>query len=174
MKTKGLIGLIAGLAAGAAAAVAGGLATAKVVKEIKADLGDYRFASEDGKNVVTLTYGSSDFAKGLTYVQVRAFVEESDLDCKMVVFAIKSTEIFNGEWEDGEHFKLSVGGGKRRQCCEVDFSNEEINMYYYVEKAPTEDVIECEVADDAEIEAAEEAAIEAEEALEAAEESTEA
>ena len=176
MKKKGLIGLIAGLAAGAAAAVAGGLATAKVVKEIKGDLADYKFASEDGTKVVTLTYGSSDFAKGLTYVQVRAFVEESDLDCKMVVFAIKNTEIFNGEWEDGEHFKLSVGSGKRRQCCEVDFSDDEINMYYYVEKAPTEDVIECEVADDEEIEAAEEAAIEAEETVEAeeaAKESTE-
>ena len=165
-KKSGLVGLIAGIAGGVAAAVAGGLATAKVVKEIKEDLGDYRFASEDGKNVVTLTYGSSDFAKGLTYVQVRAFVEESDLDCKMVVFAIKNTEIFNGEWEDGEHFKLSVGGGKRRQCCEVDFSNDEINMYYYIEKTPVEDVIECEVADDDEIEAAEEAAVEAEDATE--------
>ena len=169
-KKSGIIGLIAGLAAGTAVAVAGGLATAKIVKEIKADLGDCRFASEDGKNVVTLTYGSSDFAKGLTYVQVRAFVEESDLDCKMIVFAIKSTEIFNGEWEDGEHFKLSVGSGKRRQCCEVDFSNDEINMYYYIEKVPVEDIIECEVADDDEIEAAENAAVEAEEV---AQESTE-
>ena len=179
MKKKGLIGLIAGVAAGAAAAIAGGLVTAKVVKEIKSDLNDFSFVSDDGKNVVTLTYGSSDFAKGLTYVQVRAFVEESDLDCKMVVFAIKKTELFNGEWEDGEHFKLSVGSGKRRQCCEVDFSNDEINMYYYIEKTPVEDVIECEVADDDEIEAAEDAAVEAEEAVEeveaveVAEESTE-
>ena len=166
MKKKGLIGLVVGLAAGAAAAVAGGLATAKVVKEIKADLGDCRFASEDGKNVVTLTYGSSDFAKGLTYVQVRAFVEESDLDCKMVVFAIKKTDIFDGQLEDNEHFKLLVGSGKRKQCCEIDFSGDEINMYYYIEKAPVEEVIECEAADDEEIEAAQEA-------VEAVEEGTE-
>ena len=45
-------------------------------------------------------------------------------------------------------------------------------MYYYVEKTPVEeDIIECEVADDDEIEAAEEAAVV--EADEAAEESTE-
>ncbi len=164
MKKKGLIGLIAGVTAGVAAAVAGGLATAKVVKEIKNDLNDYSFASEDGKNVVTLTYGSSDFAKGLTYVQVRAFVEDSDLDCKMVVFAIKNTEIFDGEWSDSEHFTLKVGSGKRRQCCDVDFSDDEINMYYYVEKTTEdEDIIECEVADDETIEA-----------IEAAEESTDA
>ena len=107
----------------------------------------------DGKNVVSLTYGSSDFAKGLTYVQVKASVEDSDLACKLTVFAIKKTEVFNGEWSDNEHFKLLVGGGKRKQCCDVDFSGDEINMYYYVEKTDDDfDVIECEVADDNEIE----------------------
>ena len=165
-KKSGIVGLVAGLAAGTAAAVAGGIVTAKVVKEIKDDICDCRFASEDGKNVVTMTYGSSDFAKGLTYVQVRAFVEESDLDCKMVVFAIRKNEMFEGVWEDDEHFKLFVGNGKRRQCCEVDFSDDEINMYYYVEKAPVEDIIECEIANDDEIEAVEEAAVEAEEVAE--------
>ena len=153
MKGKSVIGIIAGVAAGVAAAVAGGLATAKVVKEIKNDLNDFCFVSDDGKNVVSLTYGSSDFAKGLTYVQVKASVEDSDLACKMTVFAIKKTEVFNGEWSDNEHFKLLVGGGKRKQCCDVDFSGDEINMYYYVEKTDDDfDVIECEVADDNEIE----------------------
>ncbi|MBR2335933.1 MAG: hypothetical protein IKA62_06915 [Clostridia bacterium] len=171
MKKKGLVGLIVGVTAGVAAAVAGGLATKKVVKEIKDDLSDYSFESEDGKNVVTLTYGSSDFAKGLTYVQVRAFVKDSDLDCKMVVFAIKNTEIFDGEWIDGEHFTLKVGSGKRKQCCDVDFSDDEINMYYYVEKTTEdEDIIECEVADDDEIEAIELAKEAAEESTGATEE----
>lgn len=151
-----VIGLIAGLTAGVAAAVAGGLATKKVVKEIKDDLNDFSFVSDDGKNVVSLTYGSSDFARGLTYVQVKASVEDSDLACKMIVFSIKKTEVFNGEWSDNEHFKLLVGGGKRKQCCDVDFSGDEINMYYYVEKADDNfDVVECEVADDDEIEAIE-------------------
>ena len=165
MKKQGVIGLIAGIAAGAAAAVAGGLVAAKVVKEIKSDLSDFSFVSNDGKNVVTLTYGASDFAKGLTYVQVTAYVEDSDLNCKMVVFSIKKDETFCGEWTDNDNFKLLVGNGKRKQCCEVDFGGEEINMYYYIEKEKAnddaDDVIECEVASDEEIEA-----IEAAEAVE--------
>ena len=157
MKKQGVAGLIAGIMAGAATAIVSGLVTAKVVKEIKSDLNDFSFVSNDGKNVVTLTYGSSDFARGLTYVQVRAFVEDSDLDCKMIVFAIKKDEIFCGEWSDNDTFKLRVGNGKRKQCCEADFSGDEINMYYYVEKEEDNfDVVECEVATDEEIEANEE------------------
>ena len=156
MKRNNVFGIIAGIAAGAAAAIAGGIAAAKVVKEIKSDLNNFSFVSDDGKNIVTLTYGSSDFARGLTYVKVKASVEESDLNCKMIVFAIKKEEVFCGEWRDNENFKLWVGNGKRRQCCDVDFSGDEINMYYYIEKKAGEfDVIECEIASDEEIEAEE-------------------
>lgn len=174
MKKQNIIGLIAGVAAGAAAAIAGGLVTAKVVKEIKSDLNDFSFVSDDGKNVVTLTYGSSDFAKGLTYVKVKAAVEDSDLNCKMIVFAIKKDEIFCGEWKDNENFKLWVGNGKRRQCCDVDFGGDEINMYYYIEKVTAEEeILECEVADDEEIEAIDAAEEVVEEAVEATAEATE-
>lgn len=152
---KNAAGLVVGIAAGVAAAVAGAFATKKVVKEIKDDLNDFSFVSPDGKNTVTLTYGSSDFAKGLTYVQVKAFVDNSDLECKMIVISIKGTEVFNGEWADNDNFKLFVGSGKRRQCCDVDFGGDEINMYYYVEKTGEGDdeIIECEVADDETIDA---------------------
>ena len=105
-------------------------------------------------------------------------MEDSDLDCKMIVFAIKKNEMFCGNWSDNESFTLLVGNGKRKQCCEVDFSGDEINMYYYIAKNEDEndeiefDVIECEVAGDEEIEAME--ATEAtEDAAEAAEEACE-
>lgn len=156
MKKNGVIGIIAGIAVGAAAAVAGGLAAAKVVKEIKGDINDFSFISPEGNNSVTMTYGSSDFAKGLTYAKVSASVESSDDECKLVIFTANDTEVFKGEWSDNDHFKLSVGSGKRRQCCDVDFSGEKINMYYYIEKI-SDDVIECEVASDEEIEAIENA-----------------
>ena len=154
MKKGKVLGLVAGISAGVAALLAGGFATKKVVKEIQKDLSDFTFASDDGRNVVTLSYGASNYAKGLTYVQVKAMVDNSDLNCKMVMFAIKNTEVFNGEWSDNEHFKLTIGSGKRCQCCDVDFSGDEINMFYYIDKGTEEDVIiECEVADDETIEA---------------------
>jgi hypothetical protein len=55
-------------------------------------------------------------------------------NCKLVLFARKKIELLNTEWLDNDHFKLLVGNGKRKQCCEVNFEKEEIVANYYLQK----------------------------------------
>ena len=135
MKKKTVIGICVGAAIGTAAAVAAAIAVNKIVKEIKADLNECSLTSPDGNNMVTLTYGSSKFAKGLTFIKVRASVESGNDDCKLVLFAKDSPELFSGEWNDNNNFRLLVGGGKRKQCCDVKFEDGKIMANYYWRKA---------------------------------------
>ena len=134
MKGSTILGLVAGLAAGVAATVA----VNKVVTEIKSDIGEYRFTSPDGNNFVTLSYGSSNTAKGLTYIRATATKEGSEDNCKFVIFAKKNDELFTGEWADNDHFSLWVGKGKRKWRCEVDFDDNEISAELYLEKEEKE------------------------------------
>ena len=130
MRKNSAFGFVAGLVAGIAAT----LATNKVVREIKGDLGDHTFTSPEGNHFVTLSYGSSKTAKGLTFIRVKATTESGEDNCKLIVFAKKKAHLFVGEWMDNDHFKLLIGRGKRKQCCDVDFSGEELTARYYLQK----------------------------------------
>lgn len=135
MKKQGVFGLVAGITLGVAAAVAGGIAAAKIVKEIKSDLEQTDFVSPNGDNIVTLNCGASDFANGLTLVKIEAYTENSNASCNFSLLAGKNAGAFSCEWKDNEHFELLVGSKKRKQCCDVDFSGEKIVIGYYMNKA---------------------------------------
>ena len=158
MKGNTILGLVAGLAAGIAATVA----VNKVVTEIKSDMGEHRFTSPDGNNFVTLSYGSSNTARGLTYIRLTASKEGSDDNCKLMIFAKKNEELFTGEWTDNDNFTLWVGKGKRKWRCEVNFEGEEISAELYLDKE--EKVAEAVVEAAADIET--EAEVDVEEAEE--------
>ena len=144
MKKQGIIGLVVGVTAGVAAAVAGGICTAKVVKEIKNDIKDNEIVSPEGNNVITLSCGVSNFAKGLALIKVHAKSGEKEDECKFSFLAGKSAASLNYEWKDNDHFELTVGEGKFQQCCDVAFDEENVTIMYYVQKnAP-------EACDDAE------------------------
>ena len=143
MKKQTIIGICVGAAIGTAATVAGVLAVRKIIKEIKADLSECSFTSPDGNNVVTLTCGTSKFARGLTFIKVEGSVESGNDNCKLVLFAKDSFELFSGEWLDNDHFRLLVGGGKRKQCCDVRFDDQKIMANYYLRKADKK----CELTD---------------------------
>lgn len=149
MKKQTVIGICVGAALGTAAVVAGVLTVRKIVKEIKADLNECCFTSPNGDNIVTLTYGSSKFAKGLTFIRVKGSVESGNDDCKLVLFAKDSPELFSSEWEDDNHFRLLVGNGKRKQCCDFKFEGEKIMANYYLRKADKNtNMIELSVGND--------------------------
>jgi hypothetical protein len=135
MKKQTVIGICVGVTLGTAAAVAGALAVRKIINEIKTDLNECSFTSPNGDNMVTLTYGSSKFAKGLTFIKVQGSVESGNDDCKLILFAKDSPDLFCGEWKDDEHFRLLVGNGKCKQCCDVSFEGEKIIANYYLRKA---------------------------------------
>ena len=129
MKNKTIFGIVAGVAAGTALA----LTTGKVVKEIKSDLRDATFVSPDGNHTVALTFGSSKTARGLTFIKVNATSDEKDNCCKLIVFSGKNA-LIDGNWTDNDHFKLLIGNGKRKQCCDVSFDGEQITALYYLVK----------------------------------------
>ena len=131
MKKNALVGLLAGFVTGTAAAVAGAIAVRKVAEEIKDDMGQQIFPSPEGNNLVTLTRGTSETAKGLTLVKVTATSEEKEDECKLTVLAKKGTRFLSGEWLDNDHFQLLVGNGKHKQCCDVSFDEDEIKAQYY-------------------------------------------
>ena len=135
MKKKVLAGAIFGFVTGAAAAIAGKMAVDKIVKEIKGELDDESFVSPSGENVVTISCGSSESAKGLTYIKVRASSEAKADTCELIAFARKKATAIVGEWSDEDHFKLLIGNGKRKQCCDVNFDGEQIVAHYYFIKA---------------------------------------
>ena len=134
MKKSVILGSLAGFAVGAASAVAAKIAVDKVVTEIKQDLGDHVFTSPEGNNFVTLSCGTSNSAKGLTYIKVRATSDGKDDDCKLVIFSKKKANYISGEWIDNEQFKLLIGTGKRKQCCDVTFDGKQIAAVYYIQK----------------------------------------
>lgn len=134
MKKSSVIGLIGGLVATTAAAVAGAFAVKKVSSEIKENLCEQVFTSPEGNNTVTISYGSSDTARGLTYIKVKADVEDGVDSCKMVILAKRSEELCVGEWLDNDNFKLLIGDGKRKQCCDVEFEENRIVASYYIAK----------------------------------------
>lgn len=162
---KSIIGLSVGIASGVAAAVAGGLAVAKIVKEIKCDLKDTTFVSPNETNQVIVTYGSSSFAKGMTFVKVVA--ENDTANCPMLMLILgKKTAKISCEWLDDDHFVLSrVGKSGSKQICEACFEDGMIVINHNVKKVDaTEEVIEAvaeEVVEEAVEEIAEEASEEA-------------
>lgn len=124
-KKNGLFGLILGITAGVAAATAGSLAAMKVVNEIKSDSHETTVVSPNEQNFVTVTYGSSDFAKGLTLVKVKA--ENESNNCELSFLAGKEAKMsFN--WKDDDNFELGITDVKHEKICAVSFEGDEINM----------------------------------------------
>lgn len=164
MRKSSIAGLVTGIAAGAAAAVAGGLAVARVIKEMKAEPQENKFLSPDGNNSVTLSLGTSQFGKGLTLVKVLAQKEDGTDECKFSFVVGRGAKNLQCEWADNDNFELTAGKGLLQQCCDVSFEEEEINIVYYWHK-----IVQAEVNHPVE-EAAEEVAEEAIETVEAVEE----
>ncbi len=135
-KKKDNTGLILGVAAGTLAAAAGAYVTAKVVKQIKSDLKEVYFVSTDGENIVSLTSGSSGFAKGLTFIKVKAYTKQGSDECKFSFLSCSGG--ISCEWQDNEHLELLVGKGKNKSCCDIDFSGDEIILNYYLKKIEIE------------------------------------
>ncbi len=130
--TNGIVGLIVGITAGVAAATAGGLAALKVLKEIKSDSQETTMVSPNEKNYVTVTCGSSSFARGLTLVKVKA--ENENDHCEISFLAGKNAKIsFN--WKDDDNFELGIKDGKLEKVCDVSFEGDEITMKLYAKKA---------------------------------------
>ena len=134
MKKKLLFGTVAGLITGVAAGIAGSIAVDKIIKEIKGDIDNEAFVSPLGDNVVTISSGSSESAKGLTYIKVSASSESKADTCELIAFTRKKSRAIVGEWDDNEHFKLTIGKSKRQQCCSVNFSGDRIVANYYLVK----------------------------------------
>ena len=134
MKKHNMVGLITGIAAGAAAAVAGGLAVARVIKEMKSDPQENQIFSPDGTNSVTLSYGVSEFGKGLTLIKVLAQTENGEDECKFAFVAGNGAKNVQYQWVDNENFELTVGKGLLQQCCDVEFTEDQINIAYYWHK----------------------------------------
>ncbi|MBQ4273597.1 MAG: hypothetical protein IJB94_01325 [Clostridia bacterium] len=133
MDKKLVIGVLAGVAAGAAVTAAT-IAVVKVVKviskEMKDDENGCSFTSPDGKNTVSLCYGASQSAHGLTRIKIAASTEGSEDTCKLTAFAKKGPYMFETEWTDNEHFKLLIGASSRKQCCDVSFTDGKITAVY--------------------------------------------
>ena len=136
-KKKDNTGLIIGIAAGALAAAAATYVTARVVKEVKGDLKEVYFVSPDEENVVSVTSGSSETARGLTLIKVKAYKKSGGDECKFS-FLSRKGELYC-KWHDNDSFELLSGKGERKQCCEADFGGEEITLKYYFKKITNEE-----------------------------------
>ena len=132
MKLRTKFAVAVGFLAGTAAGIAGTMVYNKVSGEIKNDMREQVFTSPDGNNIVTVSYGSSSSAKGLTYIKVKALASTKEDDCKLVAFAKKSPKLLSAEWFDNNHFKLLIGEGKHKQCCDVKFEEANILANYYL------------------------------------------
>ena len=135
MSKKGTLEFVLGLAAGTAAALAGTRLVCKIKKEINKNMCEQTFTSPEENNSVTLSYGSSKTARGLTYIRITAIAESTEDDCRLVLFTKKGIEILSSEWLDNDHFKILIGNGKRKQCCDVNFEEKEIVANYYLQKS---------------------------------------
>ena len=130
--TNGIVGMILGITAGVAAATAGGFAAFKVLKEIKNDSQETTMVSPNEKNYVTVTCGSSDFARGLTLVKVKA--ENENNHCEISFLAGKNAK-FSFNWKDDNHFELGIAGESLfEKTCDVSFEDEEITMKMHAKK----------------------------------------
>ena len=94
---------------------------------------DYAFRRLAIKLGAGLTFTELVSAKGLMYIKVQAECDSNEDICKLVLFA-KNCESLPFEWLDNDHFRLFVGNGKRRQCCDVVFDMKKITMKYYITK----------------------------------------
>ena len=129
MKKRVLFGLALGIAAASAVAVA----VNKISSEMKNEIDEEEFDSPFGNNWVKVSFGSSKTAKGLACIKVQAETDSNEDVCKLVMLAEKDAAI-SYEWEDNEHFKLYVGNGKLKQCCDVVFDIDKITAKYYMVK----------------------------------------
>jgi hypothetical protein len=126
MKKRVLFGLALGIAAASAVAVA----VNKISSEMKNEIDEEEFDSPFGNNWIKVSFGSSETAKGLACIKVQAETDSNEDVCKLVMLAEKDAAI-SYEWEDNEHFKLYVGNGKLKQCCDVVFDIDKITAKYY-------------------------------------------
>ena len=134
MKKKFILGTVAGFAVGTAAGIAGKLVTEKVIGEIKGSICEQDFVSPEENHTVKISYGHSKAAKELTFIRVEASSATVDDTCRMVLFTKKPPEMLDAQWTDSDHFKFLVGSGKRKQCCDVTFDENNINATYYLTK----------------------------------------
>ncbi|MBE6553133.1 MAG: hypothetical protein E7666_02205 [Ruminococcaceae bacterium] len=134
MKKVVFWGLAASVAVGVSAAIVGKMLVGKVVSEIQGEMLERSFHSPQGDHCVTLTYGASQTAKGLTYIKIQATAEGSADCCKLIVFAKEGADLFTVTWLDNDHLQLQIGSGARKQCCDVSFEEEQINARYYLSK----------------------------------------
>ena len=128
----GALGLVLGIGAGIAAVAAGYLVASKVVKEINEDSQSTTIVSPNEKNLVTITCGSSPFAKGLTLVKIKA--ENGVDDCNLNFLVGKNCNI-SFDWKNDDHLEIRVANGKNTRVCDVSFEGKKINMTLYAQKA---------------------------------------
>lgn len=134
MKKSTVIGLAIGALTSALSVVAGVALYKKATRELGDDACECNFTSSDGDNFVTVSYGSSKNVKGLAVIKVKASKKSKEDECKLTIIAKKNSELLSGEWIDDENFRLLVGNGVRKQCCDVTFDGEEICARYYIQK----------------------------------------
>ena len=119
-----------GLAVGVAAVTAVAVCVNKISGEMKNGFVEEEFDSPFGNNWVKISLASSETAKGLTCIKIQAETDSNEDICKFTTFAKKDAAL-SYEWEDNEHFKLFIGSGKRKQCCDIVFDIENITMHVY-------------------------------------------
>ena len=129
MKKSVLFGISAGIAALAAVAVL----VNKTSNDVKNSFVEEEIDSPFGNNWIKISFGSSDTAKGLICIKIKAESDSVEDDCKLIVFAKKDAAV-SYEWQDNEHFRFLVGSGKRKQCCDVAFDEKNITANYYLMK----------------------------------------
>ncbi|MBR3953148.1 MAG: hypothetical protein IKJ82_06025 [Oscillospiraceae bacterium] len=130
MKKRVLFGLALGIAAASAVAVA----VSKISNEMKNKIIEEEFDSPFGNNWVKVSFGSSESAKGLVCIKIKAETDSNEDVCKLVMLA-KRDAALSYKWEDNEHFKLYAGKGKLKQCCDVVFDIDKITARYYMVKS---------------------------------------
>ena len=104
------------------------LTAVKVAKEIKSDVTKLDFASPNGQNLVGVELGSSDYAKGLTLVKIKAENSLGTDDCKFA-FLARSKDIVC-EWKDENNCEILAGNGKIKHFCTVCFEGGRIVLTY--------------------------------------------
>ena len=134
MKKCEAFGLMTAFLAGAAASVAATRTAYKIAKEVRRDIVERDFASPNGEHTVTLSIGSAQTVKGLSCVSVKAASVGKEEDCRLLILAKKQPAFLSGTWSDNDHFRLLVGTGRRKQCCDICFEGGEITANYYLAK----------------------------------------
>ncbi|MBE6584164.1 MAG: hypothetical protein E7649_04160 [Ruminococcaceae bacterium] len=132
---SGALGLILGIGAGIAAATAGFFAATKVAKEINEDSQSTTIVSPNEKNYVTITCGSSPFAKGLTLIKIKA-ENEAD-ECNLNFLVGKNCNI-SFDWNNDDELEVRVESGRTAKICAISFTDEEITMTLYAKKLDEE------------------------------------